>query len=68
MGINVGKADVKPDAMAHVKGVRRGNHHGLAKHQAGHHRDDTSGARRSTGINAKDREPIMPDMPNLSPA
>ncbi|MEW2630867.1 hypothetical protein AB0903_04220 [Streptomyces sp. NPDC048389] len=68
MGITVGKPDVKPDAMAHIKGVRRGNHHGLGKHQAGHRTGDTSSARRSTGINAKHREPIMPDMPNLSPA
>ncbi|WP_240135272.1 hypothetical protein [Streptomyces sp. MUM 178J] len=68
MGITVGKPDVRVDKAAHVPGVRRGNHQGLGKHQPGHRRDDTSTARRSTGINARRHDPIMPDMPNLSPA
>ncbi|MFH8370212.1 hypothetical protein [Streptomyces sp. NPDC018031] len=68
MGITVGKADITPDATAHVNGVRRGNHLGVHKHQPGHRPDDTSTARRSTGINAGQRDPIMPGMPNLSPA
>ncbi|HZX38762.1 MAG TPA: hypothetical protein VFF37_10600 [Streptomyces sp.] len=68
MGITVGKPDVRTDRAAHVAGVRRGNHRGLSKRQPGHRPDDTSTARRSTGINARHREPIMPDMPNLSPA
>jgi len=35
---------------------------------AGHKPDGTSTAVRSTGVNAKDEEPIDPRMPNLSPA
>jgi hypothetical protein len=68
MGITVGKPDVEPDKPAHVAGVRRGNHRGLYKHQPGHRRNDRSTARRSTGINARHHDPVMPDMPNLSPA
>lgn len=68
MGISVGKPDIKPAGPSHVAGVRQGNHRGRAKHQPGHRSDDTSTARRSTGIDAGSREPIMPDMPNLSPA
>ncbi|MBW1601922.1 hypothetical protein JJV70_07315 [Streptomyces sp. JJ66] len=68
MGISVGKPDIKNDAASHTKGVRRGNHQGKAKHQPGHTDDDRSTMRRSTGINAALREPIQPDMPNLSPS
>lgn len=68
MGITVGKPHTRPDAASHTAGVRRGNHRGRAKHQPGHHEDDTSDARRSTGINARMHDPIMPDMPKLSPA
>lgn len=68
MGITVGKPDVSMDKPAHVAGVRRGNHRGLYKHQPGHRPDDRSTARRSTGINARRRDPVLPDMPNLSPA
>ncbi|GAA4661214.1 hypothetical protein GCM10023347_10870 [Streptomyces chumphonensis] len=68
MGITVGKPDIKADATAHVRGVRRGNHQGAAKHQPGHLAGDRSTARRSTGINSDLRDPIQPDMPNLSPA
>lgn len=68
MGITVGTPDVTTDKPSHVAGVRRGNHRGLYKRQAGHRRDDRSTARRSTGINARHRDPVLPDMPNLSPA
>ncbi|KUJ66527.1 hypothetical protein ACZ90_36015 [Streptomyces albus subsp. albus] len=68
MGITVGTPDVRPDATAHVRGVRRGGHLGLCKSQPGHLPGDRSTARRSTGINAAHRDPILPDMPNLSPA
>jgi hypothetical protein len=68
MGITVGKPDVEPDKAAHVAGVRRGNHRGVIKRQPGHRRNDRSTARRSTGINASHRNPVDPDMPNLSPA
>ncbi len=68
MGITVGKPDVKPDTPAHVRGVRRGNDRGRARHQPGLHEDETCDARRSTGINPAQHDPIMPDMPRLSPA
>jgi hypothetical protein len=66
--MSVGKGDVKPDAPAHTKGVYQGNAKGNYEKQAGHHPDGRSSAERSTGINAKAREPIDPRMPNLSPA
>jgi hypothetical protein len=56
------------DAPAHVKGIKQGNSTGNYDKQSGHNRDGTSNAQRSTGINAKAREPIDPSMPNLSPA
>jgi hypothetical protein len=58
----------KPDASAHTKGIRQGNAKGNYEAQSGHEPDGRSTAERSTGINAKAREPIDPRMPNLSPA
>jgi hypothetical protein len=52
----------------HVKGIKEGNSTGNYERQDGHNPDGTSNQRRSTGINAKAREPIDPRMPNLSPA
>ena len=52
----------------HVRGIKEGNSTGNYERQAGHMPDGTSTQRRSTGINAKAREPIDPRMPNLSPA
>ncbi|GAA1622926.1 hypothetical protein [Georgenia ruanii] len=66
MTIRVGKPDVAPDVSAHVKGVDQGNA-GQVHKQRGHHADDTVDARRSTGINARRRDPISPAMPNLPP-
>ncbi len=66
--ITVGRPDVRPDLMTHIKGVRRGNHEGNAKHQPGHLPDGRSTARRSTGVCARARNPLLPSMPNLSPA
>jgi len=66
--ITIGRPDVRLDKSAHTPGVRLGNHEGFVKHQPGHLPDDTSTARRSTGIRAKHMDPIMPGMPNLSPA
>ncbi|HWM35681.1 MAG TPA: hypothetical protein VNS49_01000 [Streptomyces sp.] len=66
--IKIGKPHVQLDKAAHVPGVRQGNHEGACKHQPGHLSDDTSTARRSTGVNAKAMDPILPGMPNLSPA
>ncbi|MFI7416789.1 hypothetical protein [Nonomuraea sp. NPDC049684] len=65
--IKVGKPDVAPDATAHVKGVEQGNRPGAYERQAGHHRDGTADARRSTGISPKKHDPILPVMPNLPP-
>jgi hypothetical protein len=59
--------DVKPDAPSHVKGIKQGNSKGNYERMPGHKPDGTSTAARSTGINAKDFEPIDPRMPNLSP-
>lgn len=65
--MKVGEADVKMDAPAHVAGIKQGNSTGNYERQAGHLPDGTSTAERSTGINAKKRDPIDPRMPNLSP-
>jgi hypothetical protein len=56
------------DLTSHVPGIRQGNAKGSYEKMAGHNADGTSSAARSTGINPKDREPIDPSMPNLSPA
>ncbi|QXJ24301.1 hypothetical protein AGRA3207_005596 [Actinomadura graeca] len=65
--IKVGRPDVTPDKPSHTSGVHEGNSEGNYGKQAGHLPDGTSTARRSTGINAADRDPILPGMPNLSP-
>jgi hypothetical protein len=56
-----------PDITAHTPGVQQGNSKGNYEKMAGHKPDGTSTAERSTGIDAKGREPIDPRMPNLSP-
>jgi hypothetical protein len=66
--IRTGKPQVRPSKPSHVAGVREGNAPGSYKSQPGHLADGTSTARRSTGINAKHRDPIDPSSPNLSPA
>jgi hypothetical protein len=63
-----GKREVKPDAMAHQRGIKQGNSTGNYESQAGHRPDGRSTSERSTGINAKAENPIDPRMPNLSPA
>jgi hypothetical protein len=65
--IRVGRPDVKPDAPAHTPGVKQGNT-GPYETQAGHLADGRATAERSTGINAKARNPIDPRMPTLTPA
>ena len=67
-GIQVGPARVKPTTPTHVSGTRAGNTIGNYKDSPGHLPDGRSTARRSTGINADDADPILPDMPGLSPA
>jgi len=66
--IRTGKPKVKPTALTHVRGVRCGNKPGSYEKEPGHQPDGRSNARRSTGINAEARNPILPEMPNLSPA
>lgn len=67
-------ADVKSgdgpalDMPAHVTGINQGNSKGNYEKMVGHKPDGRSTAERSTGVNAKAREPIDPSMPNLSPA
>jgi hypothetical protein len=65
--IRVGEPDVAIDASAHTPGVPTGNAVGNYERQAGHHRDGTADARRSTGIRARRHEPIIEAMPNLPP-
>ena len=65
--MKLGKRETKTDAPGHVKGVRQGNATGNYESQPGHYPDGRSSAERSTGINAKAREPVDPRMPNLSP-
>lgn len=67
----VGKPDVTPDKPAHVRGVHEGNARGHLKREKGFRAYDqraVANAARSTGINARKRNPIDPRMPNLSPS
>jgi hypothetical protein len=59
--VTVGKKQVKLTTPSHVPGVTEGN-----ENKAGE--DVTRRPGRSTGINAKDHEPIDPAMPRLTPA
>jgi len=65
--IRVGEPDVEPDASSHIKGVAQGNAKGAYDKETGHHADGTADARRSTGVNPKAHNPILPIMPNLPP-
>lgn len=65
--IRVGRRDVKPTASSHVRGIREGNEEGSYEKMAGHHPDGTSTSERSTGVDAGSKNPILPEMPNLSP-
>jgi hypothetical protein len=65
--IRVGKPQVRPDSPTHVRGVRQGNEEGAYQKQAGHHKDGTVDARRSTGIRPKEHNAILKLMPNLPP-
>jgi hypothetical protein len=66
-GIRVGHARIKPTTPTHTPGTRRGNATGHYEDSIGHLPDERSTARRSTGIDAASRDPILPGMPNLSP-
>jgi hypothetical protein len=65
--LRVGRPDVRPSAPAHTPGNREGNQLGSYERMRGHFDDDTSDARRSTGVGAERKNPILPGMPNLSP-
>ncbi len=65
--IRVGRPQVDPDDPSHVPGIREGNQRGSYEIQPGHLGDGRSTARRSTGINADDRNAIDPESPNISP-
>jgi hypothetical protein len=61
--------EYKPPQPVHVAGTRKGEEAALNKREPGrgegkHYRS----ARDSTGINAKNREPIAPSMPSIPPA
>ncbi len=60
----------KPPEPTHVPGIIRGEETVLKRgHEPGRgNRNQYRGARDSTGINASDREPIHPVMPNIPPA
>ncbi|HYZ57211.1 MAG TPA: hypothetical protein VE733_27420 [Streptosporangiaceae bacterium] len=65
--IRVGKPHVKPDTPTHVKGIIQGNEKDAYNKQAGHHKDGTADARRSTGVHPARHNPILKIMPNLPP-
>jgi len=65
--IRVGKPDVRPDTPCHVRGVHQGNAKHAYEKQIGHHPDGTADARRSTGVNPRKHDAILPVMPNLPP-
>ena len=75
--IRVGKPDTTPDAPSHTPGVRGGNEPGGIEGDPGLEYTGETGAgrptarstaRKSTGINAENRNPIDPNSPNLPPA
>lgn len=66
--MRVGSPQVRTTAPSHMRGVTEGNAPDHYRKQRGHLADGRSTAERSTGINAAKRNPISPDMPNLSPA
>ena len=75
--IRVGKPDTEVDAPSHVNGVNQGNDPGGIEQDPGIEYTGERGqgkptarstARMSTSINAKKRNPIDPNMPNMPPA
>ncbi|HEX4086792.1 MAG TPA: hypothetical protein VHY22_17900 [Chthoniobacteraceae bacterium] len=63
---------VKPPQPVHIPGTSRGEELALTKGKEpgrrGHAGRNYRGARDSTGINARNRRPIHPDMPSIPPA
>lgn len=69
--LRVGRAQVKAASPSHIAGVHEGNAPGTMKRRSGfvpHGPTYRGDARRSTSINPSQRNPIDPDMPNLSPS
>jgi hypothetical protein len=58
---------VRPDTPAHTKGVKQGNSKGHYDKQPGFLQDGRATSTRSTGILPGMKDPVHPDMPNLSP-
>jgi hypothetical protein len=58
---------VRPDTTSHSWGVKQGNSKGHYEKTAGFLPDGRATATRSTGIMPGIKDPIHPDMPNLSP-
>ena len=58
---------VKHDLAAHTKGVKQGNSKGHYEKTPGFLQDGRATSTRSTGIDPGPKDPIHPDMPNLSP-
>ena len=65
--LRTGTPDVSPDLPSHTKGINQGNAKGNYESMDGHLPDGRATAERSTGVNAADRQPIDPRMPNLPP-
>jgi hypothetical protein len=61
------KLPVRHDLPAHTQGVEEGNATGHYEQSPGHLPDGRSTAERSTGISPHAADPILPEMPNLSP-
>jgi hypothetical protein len=75
-GIRVGKPDTTHDAPAHTPGIKQGNEPGGTDADPGLEETGEVGAgrpsmvstaRKSTGINPEQRNPIDPNSPNLPP-
>jgi hypothetical protein len=70
--VTVGKPQISPSSPSHVPGARAGNEPHHLRNEPGiqlrHDGSLRASPRRSTGIRAKDRCPIDPRMPILSPA
>lgn len=58
---------VRHDITAHTKGVKQGNSRGHYEETPGFLEDGRATSTRSTGIMPGEKDPIHPDMPNLSP-
>lgn len=58
---------VRPDTTSHTKGVKQGNSTGHFEKTPGFLKDGRATSTRSTGIMPGIKDPIHPDMPNLSP-